>query len=113
MLYTKHTNVTGTAEVVLLTVPTGFVAHVSYILVANNHASSNNCSMHFDDGTNELYVLKTKAIASDAKEEFYRGVFVLQPGDQVKVQTSILLLYGTCPHGQKSTLKLTSVYVQP
>ena len=88
MLYTKHTNVTGTSEVVLLTVPTGFVAHISYILVANNGASSNNCSMHFDDGTNELHVLKTKAIASDAKEEFYRGIFVLQPGDQVKVQTS-------------------------
>ena len=29
MLYTKHTNVTGTSEVVLLTVPTGFVAHVA------------------------------------------------------------------------------------
>ena len=88
MLYTKHTNVTGTSEVVLLTVPTGFVAHVSYILVANNHGLSNDCSMHIDDGTNELYVLKTKAIASDVIEEFYRGVFVLQPGDQVKVQTS-------------------------
>jgi len=88
MLYTKHINVTGTGEVVLLTVPTGFVAHVNYILVVNNHASSNNCSMHFDDGTNELHVLKTKAIASDAKEELYRGVFVLQPGDQIKVQTS-------------------------
>ena len=33
-------------------------------------------------------IANLKAIASDAKEEFYRGVFVLQPGDQVKVQTS-------------------------
>tara|TARA_B100001059_G_scaffold50686_1_gene43972 strand:- start:8714 stop:9052 length:339 start_codon:yes stop_codon:yes gene_type:complete len=87
MLYTKHATVTSTAEVVVLTVPAGFVAHVSYLLVANNGGSTNACTLYFDDGTNELHLLDAKNISSKASEEFYRGIFVMQPGEQVKAQT--------------------------
>ena len=87
MLYTQHATITATDEVVVLTVPTGFVAHVSYLLVANNGGSTNACTLYFDDGTNELHLLDAKNISSKATEEFYRGMFVMQPGEQIKAQT--------------------------
>ena len=87
MLYTKHATITSTAEVVILTVPSGYVAHVSYVFVANHGGSTNACTVYFDDGTNELHLLDSDNVSSGAKEEFYRGIFVLQPGEQVKAQT--------------------------
>jgi hypothetical protein len=87
MLYTRHATVTSTAEVVILTVPAGFVAHVSYLLVANNGGSTNACTLYFDDGTDELHLLDAKNIGSNDREEFSSGIFVMQSGEQIKAQT--------------------------
>ena len=87
MLYTKHKTVTGTAEVTVLTVPSGYVAHVSYLIVVNNGSSTNACTLYFDDGTNELHLLDAKNVSADDREEFYRGIFVMQAGEEIKAQT--------------------------
>ena len=87
MKYTKHATVTGTAEVTVFTVPTGYHAEVSYVYIANHGGSTNACTAYFDDGTNELHLLDSTNVSSGAHEEFYRGIFVLHAGEQFKVQT--------------------------
>ena len=87
MKYTKHATITGTAEVTVFTVPTGYHAEASYVFVANNGGSTNACTVYFDDGTNELHLLKSQNVSSGAKEEFYRGLFILHAGEELKAQT--------------------------
>lgn len=86
-LYTKHATITATDEVTVFTVPAGFHAEVSYVFVANNGSSTNACTVYFDDGTNELHLLDGKNVSSGDREEFYRGIFVLHAGEQLKAST--------------------------
>lgn len=93
MLTTSHTTLTTTAEATLFTVPTGYVANVFYVFVANHGGSTNTITLKWENssGVDQLYFFDGSNIAGGAKEtlggQSSVPLFVIQAGEVVKCQT--------------------------
>ena len=93
MLYTRHKTLTDNTEQSILTIPTGFVAHVKYVYVANHGGSTNQVDLFWETGgVPDVYIFDGTSIGSGNKEilgDSGSGViFVLSEGETVKAQAS-------------------------
>ena len=93
MLTTSHTTITTTNETTLFTVPTGYVANVYYIFVANHGGSTNSVTLKWENssGVDQLYFFDDKNVSGGDKEtlggQSSLPLFVIQAGEVVKCQT--------------------------
>ena len=93
MLTTVHSTVTTDTETTLFTVPSGFVAHVYYIFVANHGGSTNAVTLKWENssGVDQLYFFDGNNVSSGSKEtlggQSSVPLFVIQAGEVVKCQT--------------------------
>ena len=89
MLYTKHVELTTTAETTMFTVPTGFHAIIQYVFIANHGGSTNDASLSFVNGGDRIDIFDATNISGGGKETLGNGggpMFVLHEGEQVKAQ---------------------------
>ena len=93
MLTTSHTTLTTTAETTLFTVPSGYVANIYYIFIANHGGSTNSVTLKWENssGVDQLYFFDGANIAGGGKEtlggQSTLPLFVIQAGEVVKCQT--------------------------
>lgn len=90
MLYTKHVELTTTAETTLFTVPDGYHAIIHYIFIANHGGSANDASLWYINGSDRVDIFDGTSITGGAKETLGNGggpLFVLHEGEAVKAQT--------------------------
>lgn len=93
MLTTAHTTVTSTAETTLFTVPSGHVANVYYIFIANHGGSTNSVTLKWENsgGVDQLYFFDDDNVSGGGKETLGGTsnvpLFVIQAGEVVKCQT--------------------------
>lgn len=93
MLTTSHTTLTGTAEATLFTVPSGYVANIHYIFIANHGGSANTVTLKWENssGVDQLYFFDGNSINGGNKETLGGQspipLFVIQAGEVVKCQT--------------------------
>ena len=93
MLTTSHTTLTTTAETILFTVPSGYVANIYYIFIANHGGSTNSVTLKWENssGVDQLYFFDGANIAGGGKEtlggQSTLPLFVIQAGEVVKCQT--------------------------
>jgi len=93
MLTTKHLTITDTNETTLFTVPTGFVANIFYIFIANHGGSTNGVTLKWENssGVDQLYFFDDDNVSGGAKETLGGTsnvpLFVIQAGEVVKCQT--------------------------
>ena len=93
MLYTRHKTLTDNTEQSILTIPTGFVAHVKYVYVANHGGSTNQVDLFWETGgVPDVYIFDGTSIGSGNREilgDSGSGViFVLSENETVKAQAS-------------------------
>ena len=92
MLTTSHVTLTSTAETTLFTVPTGFVANIYYIFIANHAGSTNTVQLWWESsgGVDQLYFFDGVSINGGAKEtlggQSSVPLFVIQGGEVVKTK---------------------------
>ena len=93
MLTTSHTTLTTTAETTLFTVPSGYVANIYYIFIANHGGSTNSVTLKWENssGVDQLYFFDGKNVSGGDKEtlggQSTLPLFVIQAGEVVKCQT--------------------------
>jgi len=93
MLTTSHTTLTTTAETTLFTVPTGYVANIYYIFIANHDGSTNSVTLKWENsgGVDQLYFFDDKNVSGGGQEtlggQSSVPLFVIQAGEHVKCQT--------------------------
>ena len=93
MLTTIHKTITDTNETTLFTVPTGFVANIFYIFIANHGGSTNGVTLKWENssGVDQLYFFDDDNVSGGAKETLGGTsnvpLFVIQAGEVVKCQT--------------------------
>jgi hypothetical protein len=93
MLTTAHTTVTSTAETTLFTVPTGYVANIYYIFIANHGGSANTVTLKWENsgGVDQLFFFDGDSVNGGNKEtlggQSSLPLFVIQAGEVVKCQT--------------------------
>ena len=93
MLTTVHTTVTTTAEQTLFTVPTGYVANIYYIFVANHGGSTNSVTLKWENsgGVDQLFFFDADNVSGGGREtlggQSSLPLFVIQDGEVVKCQT--------------------------
>ena len=93
MLYTRHKTLTDNTEQTILTIPTGHVAHVKYVFVANHGQSTNQVDLFWETGgVPDVYIFDGTSIGAGSKEILGDSgsgvVFVLSEGETVKAQAS-------------------------
>ena len=93
MLTTSHLTVTNTTEQTLFTVPTGYVANVYYIFIANHGGSANTVTLKWENsgGVDQLFSFDGDTVNGGSKEtlggQSSLPLFVIQAGEVVKCQT--------------------------
>lgn len=93
MFTTSHTTLTSTAETTLFTVPSGYVANVYYIFIANHGGSANTVTLKWENsgGVDQLYFFDGDTVNGGSKEtlggQSSVPLFVIQAGEVVKCQT--------------------------
>jgi len=93
MLTTKHQTITTTDETTLFTVPTGYVANIYYIFIANHGGSANTVTLKWENssGVDQLFFFDGDSINGGNKEtlggQSSIPLFVIQAGEVVKCQT--------------------------
>jgi hypothetical protein len=88
MLYTKNANVTDTNVASIVTIPSGYVAHWSLLLISNLHNSTNACTVYVDKTSGpDLYIIDGTGVSHKEFLLFSDAVLVLQPGDIIKAST--------------------------
>ena len=93
MFTTVHKTITSTAETTLFTVPTGYVANVYYIFIANHGGSTNAVTLKWENsgGVDQLYFFDGDNVSGGGKEtlggQSSVPLFVIQAGEVVKCQT--------------------------
>jgi len=87
MLYTKDAELLTSGEQTLFTVPSGFVANIKYVFIANHGGSSNSTTLYVDkhNTSNTFYINESKSLGSKEIFELPHANFVLQPNDSVKI----------------------------
>ena len=93
MLYTRHKTLTDNTEQSILTIPSGFVAHVKYVYIANHGGSTNQVDLFWETGgVPDVYIFDGTSIGSGSREilgDSGSGViFVLPENETVKAQAS-------------------------
>jgi len=93
MLYTRHKTLTDSTEQSILTIPSGFVAYVKYVYVANHGGSTNQVDLFWETGgVPDVYIFDGTSIGSGSREilgDSGSGViFVLSENETVKAQAS-------------------------
>ena len=70
MLTTVHATVTSTAETTLFTVPTGYVANIYYIFIANHGGSANTITLKWENsgGVDQLFFFDGDSVNGGNKE---------------------------------------------
>ena len=92
MLTTSHATLTSTAETTLFTVPTGFVANIYYIFIANHAGSTNTVQLWWESGggVDQLYFFDGASINGGNREtiggQSSIPLFVIQGGEVVKTK---------------------------
>ena len=93
MFTTSHTTLTSTAETTLFAVPSGYVANIHYIFIANHGGSTNSVTLKWENssGVDQLYFFDGANVAGGGKETLGGQspvpLFVIQAGEVVKCQT--------------------------
>jgi hypothetical protein len=93
MLYTRHKTLTDNTEQSILTIPSGFVAHVKYVFVANHGGSTNQVDLFWETGgVPDVYIFDGTSIGSGGREILGNSgsgvIFVLSENETVKAQAS-------------------------
>lgn len=87
MLYTRDATITTTDLTTILTVPSGYIAHWNLLFLSNHGGSTNSITVYIDKSAGtDLYIIDDKNVSSKDFLQFSDGIFVLQPGDSIKVQ---------------------------
>lgn len=91
MLYTRHKTLTDDVEQDILTIPSGFVAHIKYVFVANHGASTNQVDLFWETGgTPQVYIFDGATITAGNKEILGDSgagvVFVLHENETLKAK---------------------------
>lgn len=84
MLYTKDVTLTTTALTSLFTVPSGFVAHVTDIALANHSGSTRGLTLYWDKATGTDFYFYDDVNISDGALSLLEVSIILQPGDQIQ-----------------------------
>ena len=93
MLTTAHKTITSTTETTLFTVPSGYVANIYYIFIANHGGSTNTVTLKWENsaGVDQLYFFDGSNVSGGAKEtlggQSQLPLFVIQENEVVKCQT--------------------------
>lgn len=85
----KTVTTTG-SDVVLFTVPQGYVAEVSTLFISNSAGSTATVSVywqHYHDASHQIYIINGRSLNSKDYLQFSDGL-VMKSGDSMKVQTN-------------------------
>ena len=88
MLYTKHVSITTTAVSTLWTMPSGFMAVIQHIFVANHGGSTNQVNLWYESGGTPLVTIYDGvSLGSGSRLTLGNGggpLFALHSGELVK-----------------------------
>ena len=89
MLYTKNANVTTTDVATIVTIPSGYVGHWNMLFVSNLGGSTNGAGLYVDKAdSTRVDILGGGNVSAKEYILISDAVFVLQPGDAIKVFTT-------------------------
>lgn len=92
LLTTKHVTLTDTTLTEVFSVPSSFVAHITYVFVANHGGSTNNIDVYWDlDATPQVYIFDGVTVNAGSREILGgQGgtLFVLHEGESIQAQAS-------------------------
>ena len=98
-LFTKFTTLTTTDETEIVQIPTGYVAHVNVLFVANSKVTNHNVDVTVsiykgkdEDGNYEDLLINVADESTVPAGEYLledNFVFVLQPGEVMTAQASV------------------------
>lgn len=86
----KNITTTG-SDVVLFTVPNGYVAEVETLFISNHSGSTASVTAYWEhahDPTHDIYIINGYSLNSKDYLQFSNGSIVMKSGDSIKVQTN-------------------------
>jgi hypothetical protein len=92
MLATKHVTLTDTTLQEIFAIPSGFLAHITYVFIANHGGSTNSIDLYWDDNSvPQVYIFDGTTVTQGDRVTLGNNggpLFVLHEGETIQAQAS-------------------------